>query len=269
MPRRLPGELTDRIIDYLHDQPDGLFGCSLVCTAWLHTCRFHLWSDFLVHPGIAQLIDKPLSSHNHPIFQYARRIIIYLKVYLDYPDEVRGWLLGVFAALPKFQALRSIAYVEEDNTRALFHGHEMFGPTPLPQITCLELEGMFFKSPSNFLDCIAFRLPALEQLRIETIEFLENPSEEDDPMFPEHLWELALDSTALVMLDIVSFSSPAPTLRSIVLTSLTTYFQDDVDLISKALRMIGSSLYALEIPFSCPQPHSGRSLSIMHHGPAF
>jgi hypothetical protein len=40
---RLPPELIDRIIDYLHDSPADLHTCARVCRAWLDPSRFHLF----------------------------------------------------------------------------------------------------------------------------------------------------------------------------------------------------------------------------------
>jgi len=43
-PLHLPQELADHIIDHLHDNPQALRSCSLVCHAWLPTSRIHLFS---------------------------------------------------------------------------------------------------------------------------------------------------------------------------------------------------------------------------------
>ncbi|OBZ66105.1 Glyceraldehyde-3-phosphate dehydrogenase [Grifola frondosa] len=40
----LPPELTDRIVDYLHDNFHDLAACSLICRAWLPSCRYHEFS---------------------------------------------------------------------------------------------------------------------------------------------------------------------------------------------------------------------------------
>jgi hypothetical protein len=41
--RQLPPELIEHIIDYLHDSPEDLRSCALVCKAWLAPSRFHLF----------------------------------------------------------------------------------------------------------------------------------------------------------------------------------------------------------------------------------
>ena len=42
--RRLPQELIDAIIDYLHDNKRTLRSCTLVCKTWIYRARFHLFS---------------------------------------------------------------------------------------------------------------------------------------------------------------------------------------------------------------------------------
>jgi hypothetical protein len=46
---RLPPELTDRVIDYLHDSPADLRTCARVCRAWLDSSRFHLFYSISIH----------------------------------------------------------------------------------------------------------------------------------------------------------------------------------------------------------------------------
>ncbi|EMD30984.1 hypothetical protein CERSUDRAFT_60622, partial [Gelatoporia subvermispora B] len=54
MPRpTFPPELTDRVIDYLHDDNTALGNCGLVCRAWLPSSRMHLFR----HTKLLQLAD--------------------------------------------------------------------------------------------------------------------------------------------------------------------------------------------------------------------
>jgi hypothetical protein len=54
----LPLEITDRIIDFLHDDRKALYTCRLVCREWIHSSRTHLfWAINLStnrKPGILQ-----------------------------------------------------------------------------------------------------------------------------------------------------------------------------------------------------------------------
>jgi hypothetical protein len=49
--RRLPPELTEHIINYLHDSPEDLRSCALVCKAWLAPSRSHLFYKISIHPA--------------------------------------------------------------------------------------------------------------------------------------------------------------------------------------------------------------------------
>ncbi|EMD31055.1 hypothetical protein CERSUDRAFT_78473 [Gelatoporia subvermispora B] len=56
----LPPELTDRIIDCLHDECDALKSCSLTCRAWLPTARLHLMKSKL---EIREYAKSEVSTH--------------------------------------------------------------------------------------------------------------------------------------------------------------------------------------------------------------
>lgn len=43
-----PHELSDRVIDFLHDDRLTLSACALTCRSWLPTARYHLWSHTCV-----------------------------------------------------------------------------------------------------------------------------------------------------------------------------------------------------------------------------
>ncbi|OCH90111.1 hypothetical protein OBBRIDRAFT_628100 [Obba rivulosa] len=40
---KVPPELADRIIDFLHDDPASLRTCSLTCRSWVHSSRYHIF----------------------------------------------------------------------------------------------------------------------------------------------------------------------------------------------------------------------------------
>lgn len=41
----LPAELTDHVIDYLHNDPRALAACALTCRQWLPAARYHVFGD--------------------------------------------------------------------------------------------------------------------------------------------------------------------------------------------------------------------------------
>ncbi|OCH84584.1 hypothetical protein OBBRIDRAFT_741339, partial [Obba rivulosa] len=44
----LPPELTDHIIDFLHDDRQALQACALVSRAWLPSAQLHLFYDIQI-----------------------------------------------------------------------------------------------------------------------------------------------------------------------------------------------------------------------------
>lgn len=44
----IPPELVDIVIDHLHDDRQALLACSLVCRAWLPSCRFHKFGSVVI-----------------------------------------------------------------------------------------------------------------------------------------------------------------------------------------------------------------------------
>lgn len=47
---KLPPEITDVIIDYLHDDKQSLLACNQICRQWRPACRYHLFSKIEVIP---------------------------------------------------------------------------------------------------------------------------------------------------------------------------------------------------------------------------
>ncbi|KAH9926585.1 uncharacterized protein BXZ73DRAFT_49211, partial [Epithele typhae] len=45
----LPGELTDMVIEHLHNDVNSLKLCSLVCQQWLPACRHHLFESVICY----------------------------------------------------------------------------------------------------------------------------------------------------------------------------------------------------------------------------
>ncbi|OCH84486.1 hypothetical protein OBBRIDRAFT_401087 [Obba rivulosa] len=43
--RRLPSELIDMVIDFLHDDRNALRNCSISCQAMLSSCQVHLFQE--------------------------------------------------------------------------------------------------------------------------------------------------------------------------------------------------------------------------------
>ncbi|KAF8532018.1 hypothetical protein JB92DRAFT_3276846, partial [Gautieria morchelliformis] len=43
----LPGELSDQVIDHLHDDSPSLRACYITCCAWAPSARFHIFHNII------------------------------------------------------------------------------------------------------------------------------------------------------------------------------------------------------------------------------
>ena len=72
----LPPELTDRIIDFLHDEPKTLAACSLVARSWTIASRYHLFSMVvLINPERRAKFER-LIQISPTMIQYIRGVFI-------------------------------------------------------------------------------------------------------------------------------------------------------------------------------------------------
>ncbi|KAJ7291896.1 hypothetical protein C8J57DRAFT_1705300 [Mycena rebaudengoi] len=69
-PTRLPPELSDRIIDFLHDDGIALAQTALVCRQWLARSRLHHFASVDIHGGnclaLIALLQSSVSDSNNP-----------------------------------------------------------------------------------------------------------------------------------------------------------------------------------------------------------
>jgi hypothetical protein len=63
MPSAIPQELSDMILDFLHDDVAALCSAGLVCKSWLPASRFHLFSKIKIRglrpTGVGRLGNRP------------------------------------------------------------------------------------------------------------------------------------------------------------------------------------------------------------------
>src|ERR1700722_1657420 len=59
MPARLPNEIQDRTLDFLHNSKPALKASALVCRAWVPTSRYHLFSRIKLHALNADVFKNP------------------------------------------------------------------------------------------------------------------------------------------------------------------------------------------------------------------
>ncbi|TDL26655.1 hypothetical protein BD410DRAFT_530461 [Rickenella mellea] len=102
--RKISPELTDIVIDYLHDHRPALCSCGLVCRSWLASSRFHLFSTLKLDFYYDFREGFPtIGSPDSTIPPYVR----HLKLDVHYIWEER--LVYGLSMLPAFGALKSIS----------------------------------------------------------------------------------------------------------------------------------------------------------------
>ncbi|CAL1711933.1 unnamed protein product [Somion occarium] len=80
-PREFFPEIVDLILDHLHDDKASLKACSLVCKAWLTSCRFHLFYELHVPycTTIADVGFEPFADflYDHPSVRgFIRKLVL-------------------------------------------------------------------------------------------------------------------------------------------------------------------------------------------------
>ena len=145
----LPTELTDAIIDHLHDDKPTLLDCSLVCSSWLESSRYHLFRSIRIrgddpgrgYPEFIAFIDG--SPHVH---KYIQEVCFRVAGALaSRPPEIRSvgpYLLSfVLETLP---SLRSIILDNVSWDRQLTIGPEGCTPKCWPPASPKALDTLTF-----------------------------------------------------------------------------------------------------------------------------
>ncbi|PCH36380.1 hypothetical protein WOLCODRAFT_166882 [Wolfiporia cocos MD-104 SS10] len=170
--KRLPPEITDFIIDFLHDDTRTLKACSLVCHSWLPATRYHLFDSVRIRSTedclrFRRLLDRPLPRSWVDIAYHIRQLVFH-----DFPFQFLD-LAKVQHSFSKLREVRSLyfrfwmeAEVPEGLIRCL--------ATALPQVTELHFQECFFVYQAQLLRMIC-AFPNLKQLRID-----------DSKIFSEH-----------------------------------------------------------------------------------
>jgi hypothetical protein len=164
---KLPSELADTIIDYLHDDNYALTTCSTVCKAWLPRSRFHLLGHISLaswnSKGFFDLLDSPLST----IAPYVR----YLEIEEgpgQYPNSTRPeWLNDALPRLTVFTSIESLEvvqakfdFLDTETTSKLFSSFQM--------LRNLSFWRVSFQNFAQVVDAIG-ECPLLEHIAIDGV----------------------------------------------------------------------------------------------------
>ncbi|KAJ7366326.1 hypothetical protein DFH08DRAFT_1003102 [Mycena albidolilacea] len=107
----LPQELTDYILDCLHDDKPSLWQCSLVCWAWVPATRFHLFSDialrrtwkWLMYPQFLPFLDM-LATDSCTFAPFVAQLT------LEDLDRAPGAFTPAFSTLARLTSVSSLTF---------------------------------------------------------------------------------------------------------------------------------------------------------------
>jgi hypothetical protein len=206
-PPTLAAELTDRIIDFLHDDKQALNACALTHPTWLATSRFHLFTTITIdgRGGAKNWIPTSSSLTGARVLSYIRTVQI-----ASTPDERMSRLES---AVSLYQRIQRRLSESDDPTPHLPTVHLCLGrfwklgeggtPSALSQIsdkvTHLELSNPIILHSDDFWPFV-FSFPNLRSLEVQGLEmrgiaFYDN--EEDRPSPQARLKDIPLSKVRM------------------------------------------------------------------------
>jgi hypothetical protein len=115
---RLPTELTDTIIDFLHDDEDNLANCSLVCKAWVPATRYHIFENLLLDPWNIESFVDLINHPSNTVAPFIHQLVIDLNKSQYHPVfNVTLIQLPRFGMLQRLELRRSKWYAIDRNAR--------------------------------------------------------------------------------------------------------------------------------------------------------
>ena len=160
VPPPLPHELSDHIIDFLHDDRQTLSACSLTCRAWLATARFHRFSTTTVRGRLQPFLD--LLECSPDIAPYVHVLHLNGASLPTYRRHDTADLLSVLNKLPTFTHLILTAIRFDDDLATTLASNPSF-----KSIKGLTISSCYFLSTSDVARLAA--APALEHLAFESV----------------------------------------------------------------------------------------------------
>lgn len=228
MPPQLPYELSDHIIDFLHDDKGALFSCSLTCQAWLPAARYHLFNHVTV-VGRLQLFSLFLDFAKG-VRPYVRSLR-YDGGYCFRPCEYTE-LRSILDRLPSLMRL----HLERLNMDTAGF-HKLLDSHGYKELTNLTLVSLWIRSITDLR-----RLVSSPSLRHLTVDNLEVFCDEGETVPPPTLTSLSISGSqedGISFFDWLTMGSRAQHIRK---CRTIIHSEEDVDYIKHVLRILGDTL---------------------------
>jgi hypothetical protein len=247
---RIPAEIIDSIIDFLHSDIHALGMCSLVCKSWLPASRYHLFHVVTI------------GAHNSNKFQQLlryrpstwRKVVVHFVIgtvesSLSFPPKADPPFFTPRAKLinfiPRLPALRSLKM-----TRVILKRYPQFSAwrsmDGFKTLTVIEMVFVQFTTCCTLLEILA-AFSSLERLKLSEIRW---NSIGNIPPPPTFLHLRSLTANCKDNSEILNWLSegPLPALRELSICAASTPC-------NRLLRTAGGSLQHLEVTLSVHHPH--------------
>src|ERR1700722_3210615 len=239
LPSSFPAELSDAIIDYLHDDIHSLGTCALVCKRWLPSSRYHLFGRVTVSPKnvgkLVELLQSPLSTIPQ---------VSHMRMYLIQSAKQFDDTLSSLSSLTPLRSVHSLSLnqvILESTTKAII-SQPAFGA-----VAELKLEEVRFGEFHHFVDFMSgFSL--LETFVVKHLSWrMDTHLSAVWWTTPSTLRVLDLDLCPVVgILKWLRLCPPIPPIHTVRFRGLTTPWLSGIQCF---LREIGPSLQHLSLTY--------------------
>ncbi|TFK71883.1 hypothetical protein BDN72DRAFT_837018 [Pluteus cervinus] len=172
---RLAAEITDRILDELHDSKPSLSLCSVVCKSWFPRCRYHLFSDVRLTEKFVRSVESSPNA-KRSIEPYIRSVALgggWAREELDW-DKI----VSFFQGLQRVDRLEletwSWSYLSASSARVLLSGMGSIFQT----IRTLKLTYIRFTSFQKLVSFVG-RFSRLEDLMLDNVSWDQEEESQD------------------------------------------------------------------------------------------
>jgi hypothetical protein len=168
---KLPLELIDHIIDYLHDSPEDLHTCALVCKAWLESSRSHIFYSVSIYSfGKAKTFLLSRYKRLHTVIRRSPHIALHVReLHIDLQYHHRNPSNSTFLQIEKILPLLLRSFTR---LHKLDIGHltlPLFGwdcRKSLQDLVALSSLIRLEVDTANFDDLLSLLQPSLKHLSI-------------------------------------------------------------------------------------------------------
>lgn len=254
--RAVPQELADQVIDLLHDSPESLRYCSLVCRSWLPSSRLHLHRSLsLDAPDVADEAESKFLKSCQFLVE-SPHLAPYVRELTLTGNECCGLskaevFLGVINLLTKVRTIKLARVDWVECGAELAPLNTLFSTCPPTAVAFTECN---FSSISDFLPLV--RSKGLRQLQLSECTFdnfeadIESHMEdqEDEPVYLQELCLEGPEQSAFVdwLLQPNSYLSLAR-LRHLQVETPT---DQNFAVTARLLKALGASLESFHFNFS-------------------